>query len=295
MVECVMLNRRNINALKQLNDNRKKFNELNEDFFEVYDDCNFAQKIFLRRNVFLLKSDAGYFGFIWFTSDGKNNCYINSMLVLEQDIKLKQYYSVLLSNISRYSKLQYLCIKNGTNYEVLQSLGFIIKEGTISLSYTFDHNYGGLDLPTNITVKQLKIGRDELIRCRIQNDVFEVPGRIPLTVDDIFYDETQKYYFEQGAFFIMEGDKYVGYGQIIIEDSEPVIVNLGILKEFRGKGYGKLLLMQLLHVISQNNFSRALIRVSEENKIALKLYEGVGFTIESQKYLYELKMLETIN
>lgn len=291
MFECVMLNRRNMDALRQLNDNRKKFNELNEDFFDLYDNCNFAQKIFLKRTVFLLKSDAEYFGFIWFTFNSRNYCYINSMFVSEQYSDLKQYYSALLSNIDEYTNLQYSCIKNDNNYNLLESLGFILKEGTISLSYTFHCNYSMPDLPKNVLIKQLKVGKDELIRCRIQNDVFEVPGRIPLTVDDIFYDEDQKYYFDKGAFFIMEGDKHVGYGQIIIEDCEPVIVNLGILKEFRGKGYGKYLVMQLLYIIMQNNFHKAMIRVSTENKIALRLYESVGFKIESEKSLFELKIL----
>ncbi|WP_406541200.1 hypothetical protein [Clostridium ljungdahlii] len=56
-----------------------------------------------------------------------------------------------------------------------------------------------------------------------------------MTLEDIYFDEAQDYYFEKGAIFLKQNDEYIGYGQIVMENDIPVIVNFGILKEFRGK------------------------------------------------------------
>ena len=81
MYECVGLSKRNLNDFKKLNSTKNNFNRLNQDFFEVYNKCNFAQQIFLRRRVKLLKRDSTFIGYIWADIDDNNLCSINALNV----------------------------------------------------------------------------------------------------------------------------------------------------------------------------------------------------------------------
>ena len=74
-----------------------------------------------------------------------------------------------------------------------------------------------------------------------------------------------------------------------MENDIPVIVNFGILKEFRGKKYGKALLIYLLKLIYSSGFNKIIIKVKSSNYIALHLYTSMGFHIESEIYNWTLE------
>lgn len=62
MFKCINLNKDNIIKFKELNKNSKNFNLLNEDFFILYNNYSFIQRLFLKKRV---------------------NCYIKEMNVLD--------------------------------------------------------------------------------------------------------------------------------------------------------------------------------------------------------------------
>lgn len=289
MFECVALTRKNMNILRSMNRLRIYFNEINKDFFEVYDKSNFAQQIFLKRNVLLLKSGTEYCGYVWFTREGKYTYNIESMYVMENTRDDVDCYNTLINEIPIYSTLEYMCQDNQYNFNILKTLGFIAQKGTIELIYNFDSKNIAISPPESVSFQKFIEGRDESLRCKIQNTVFKSNSRIPLTVDDIYYDEAQEYYIEDASFFIRENETYVGYGQVITENSYPVIVNVGILSEFRKKGYGRYLLLKLLEKIRDLNYKSVKIRVSSENFIALNLYKDIGFKAIHYKYLWKLE------
>ena len=47
-----------------------------------------------------------------------------------------------------------------------------------------------------ISIRKLSTGKDEYIRCIVQNDIFEELDRKPLTIEDIYADISQDYYIE---------------------------------------------------------------------------------------------------
>jgi GNAT superfamily N-acetyltransferase len=289
MFECVVLTRRNLNVLRNLNSLRTEFNELNKDFFERYDSSNFAQQIFLRRNVRLLKKEKKLCGYIWFTKEEKDIYIIESMYVEYNTDNYIKGYNSLIDGVSMFSNLQYLCQTNDYNRSILNDLMFNVKQGTLELIYDINGNNINVNIPQNVSFERFVEGRDESIRCKIQNVVFKSNSRIPLTVEDIYYDESQSYYLDEGALFVKVNGEYAGYGQVILENMIPVIVNVGILNEYRGKGLGKYLLLELLKIIRDCQYSNVKIRVNTENYIALKLYKNIGFKESHYKYLWELK------
>ncbi|KYH35748.1 ribosomal-protein-alanine N-acetyltransferase [Clostridium tepidiprofundi DSM 19306] len=121
------------------------------------------------------------------------------------------------------------------------------------------------------------IDKDEQLRCDIQNEIFNAPYRIPLQVTDIYWDEKQSYYRNEWSIFLKKGEQFIGYGQIILQDDIPQIVNLGIKKEFRGYGYGKQLLYYLLSLLVDTDYDSVKIRVEYKNNIAIDLYTKIGF------------------
>ncbi|MDP4143979.1 MAG: GNAT family N-acetyltransferase [Bacillota bacterium] len=286
MYKSVKLNNKNLADFKLLNANRVKFNSLNEDFFKIYDELSLLKKMALRRNVNLLKNGENYIGYIWTNKINERNCSINSMSI-ENCENVTQCYKILLSSLNHCLNLTYLCEDKNENTAVLKAIGFKNKSCTLSMYSNLEtFNYFSLD--TDISFKRLDRGNDEDIRCKIQNEVFQKEDRIPLYLDDIYYDEDQNYYYDEGAIFIKKKDKYIGYGQIIIENNMPTIVNFGILKEYQGKGYGKQLLAYLLNILKTNNFNKVFIKVNADNQIAINLYKSYGFHVYSKASLWEI-------
>lgn len=286
MYNCVALNIRNLDYFKELNKAKDDFNRLNEDFFEVYHKSNFAQQIFLRRRVRLLKRDSKYIGYIWADMDDKNICSINALNVLRTSNFIP--YKALIDTLKKNCTINYLCENNNYNFEILKEIGFTRKDGTLILYLDVTENIP-LIIVEDLEFETLKKGIDEQKRCEIQNEIFKNDARLPLTIEDIYFDEVQSYYFDRGSVFLKKNGIYIGYGQIIIENNIPVIVNFGILKEYRGRGYSKSLLTYLIKIIKYSGFDKVKIKVKSTNKIALNLYEQIGFKITNEIYNWQIK------
>jgi ribosomal protein S18 acetylase RimI-like enzyme len=291
MFECVPLSKINLNSFEKLNKIRYEFNILNKDFFEVYNKYNFAQQILLRRKVKLLKNNQDYIGYIWFEINDKNIYCINSMNISNTFNNIKDYssaYEYLINSLKLNCNVNYLCEKNNFNFKVLTHLGFTVKEGTLILYCSLKKDIP-LIVKDNLEFQVLQKGKDEEKRCEIQNEIFKNDNRIPLILDDIYFDEIQNYYFDKGAVFLKKDGQYIGYGQIILEDDIPIIVNFGILREYRGNGYSKVFLCYLLKLIKLNEFNVVKIKVKNTNEIALNLYKSLGFKITNELYNWQLK------
>lgn len=289
MYECVGLTKKDLKYLKELNSTRNDFNPLNEDFFKIYENSNFAQQLLLRRKVKLVRNELKYIGYIWADIIDRRCCRINAINVLHElnNVDYKPY-KALLGTLRKDCNIVYNCEGNDYNFLILKELGFQKKDGTLLLNLNISKN---IPLISNeaLEFEVFKKGRDEEKRCEIQNKIFEEDSRIPLTLADIYFDELQDYYFEKGAVFLKKNDKYIGYGQIILENNIPLIVNFGILKKYRGRGYSKCLLSYLLKIVFLHGFINVKIKVKSSNEIAINLYKSIGFAIEKEVYNWELK------
>lgn len=290
MYRCMDLNKTNIYSLKKLLAFRDKFNTLNKDFFKFYDNLNFVQKYFQRKRVKILNYGEESIGYIWTTHNVSAVYTIEAMNVLPNDnLKLKECYEELLHSVSRKGVFIYECEKNDYNFKTLEDIGFKQINGTLKMRCSLDFDYN-FKMKDDITIENLILNRDEKKRCDIQNDIFKKDGRTPLDVEDIYFDQCQNYYFQQGCFFIKLKNFVIGYGQIIINNGIPVIVNFGIVDKFRGRGYGRLFLIFLLSKAKENNFKEIFIRVDSSNTIALNLYGTVGFKVKKEICTWKFKV-----
>lgn len=291
MMELVKLNKKYFPELEKLNEDRLQFNQVNEDFFSVYHSCSFAQQFLLRNKVRLLKSNTDIIGYLWYTVFDKNVCFINSMYIDNSKfngVPLKDLYGKFINFLKPKYDVRYYYECNNTNFSILNELGFNKCEGVIDMKCNISDIIGCSDF-SNVDFEVFKKGTHEALRCKIQNEVFKNDSRMPLEVEDIYFDELQNYYFDEGAIFIKQENKYIGYGQIIIDNNNAIIVNVGILNPYRGKGYGKELLYYLIGIIKSKGYEEVSIKVASNNFVALNLYKSMGFISYKETYNMILK------
>ncbi|MCB2308130.1 GNAT family N-acetyltransferase [Clostridium estertheticum] len=81
-------------------------------------------------------------------------------------------------------------------------------------------------------------------------------------------------------------------GKIRIEysDNSAFICGFGILPNFRGKGYGKKALKEVLRIINEENISDVELDVESKNNNALNLYKACGFEEMSVMNYYRVSI-----
>lgn len=271
------LNKWNLKYLVYLNSKRQNFNNLNRDFMDEFKKDNMIKRILIKKNVHLLKYKDKYIGFIWVKKeDSKENYSINSIEMCREFLGELSAYNLLLKSFKLAKSFTYKCEKNLYNYEILKKLNFEEVEGNFELEINLERYFNLRDLE-NVKVEALVKYKEEEVRCRIQNEVFHKDGRIPISVDDIYYDETQNYYVDNGSLFIKLNNKAIGYGQLIFKDGVPFVVNFGLLPQYRGNGYGKYFLKYILNYAKSIGCEKAYIKVDINNFVAINLYKSVGF------------------
>ena len=72
----------------------------------------------------------------------------------------------------------------------------------------------------------------------------------------------------------MDGDKVLGYLEIRLVDGVLDIMNLFVNEEYRRKGIATELMNKM---IQEENYSRIMLEVNENNDSAIRLYNKLGF------------------
>jgi ribosomal protein S18 acetylase RimI-like enzyme len=174
--------------------------------------------------------------------------------------KLSLIRSIDLKNNNIVKKLKLIVLKK----EILMNMEAI----------NFEH----IDKNEDIFFRHFIEGEDEELRCKIQNSVFYDKNRVPLCASDITDEEIEDYYITNFGVFLCKNDgQAIGYGQVIYSNGEYTIVNLGILKQYRQRGYGEMLIKYLIQLCYNNSIKHVYIKVERENVNAVSLYKKVGF------------------
>jgi len=274
------------NSFIELNKKRHEFNLLNEDFFKYYNRVNFLSKYFLRRQVILLEESNKLVGYMWYSKidQGKNNYLINALYVEKEymDLKCKTLFNLFKRDSNFYfdGKVS----KNTADF--IEELGFFKKNGTYEMSFLLN-NLMHEPLMDKVEFIPFQKGKYEKLRCDLQNEIFFEKDRRPLTVKDIIIDEMQDYFVEDWCIFVKYEKQFVGYGQIIITDSWPLIVNFGILEAYRRKGLANALLNHLLNILYNSGYKKVKIKVDISNTAAYMLYEKKGFVKDDVYFTWQ--------
>lgn len=265
---------------------------LSKYFDDKYSNFTFMHMYLYKDNIIIIQDDSeNYVGFIW-TSRFNLGVNIEALYIDENiDISALEFY--MTSSVFENKKV-FFCTENELSiFNKLELLGFTEIKNIIDMKID---DFGNFDipeiiLPKEITIRPFKFKEDDAIRCTLQNDIFQDINRIPLTVQDVISEQKSLYYLSNGGFFIMFKDIYIGYGQIINENYDYSIVNLGIIDEFKGNGYGKILTNYLMRHCQMNydDINTLKLKVDKNNSVARNLYSSLGFKEFDTQVIWKLK------
>lgn len=108
-----------------------------------------------------------------------------------------------------------------------------------------------------------------------------------LMTENILKAENKTYYLAKLQ------DQTIGMAAVSFENQMATLFGVGIKPEFKGKGYGKALVVQVLETLMAKGISDITIEVDSDNKVAYNLYKKVGFKIDVA-YSYYIKPLRFI-
>lgn len=273
MILTDKLNKDNFEHFYILLNERKELIPYQPDFYEYYKNKTIFQKFFIKKLVRLLVYNNEYIGYVWFDSYSRKSTRIKDMYVKPEYIKYvnSNTFKIIKSNIiicetfeSDYSVE--LC--RALDLDRYKNTELMILRNADNNSYTYK---------TDAIFRPYIIKRDQKLRKDIQNKIFNSDGREPITTADIAYEEEQEYFIYDLCSFIKAQNNEIGYGQIIISRGTYSIVNLGIIENYRNKGYGHDLVIKLIELANKKGITELFIRVEESNNVAKKLYESLGF------------------
>lgn len=164
----------------------------------------------------------------------------------------------------------YLCAGNKEHLRILENLGY--KGEYVSLSMTLDDK-----LLREKTLDLIKLSNENKeIYLNIINDSFsDMPHGIYHYITDI-----EKYINksdENNHFFMVAKDNnIIGFMNVEIEKDRGLF-DIGLCKEYRGKGYGKSLLETAIDFLNKKSVENVELIVIKKNKIAYNMYKNRGF------------------
>lgn len=94
----------------------------------------------------------------------------------------------------------------------------------------------------------------------------------------------------RGSFIGEAKGAIIGKVDVSVRDGEGWIYGLGVLPEYRGRGYGKALLMETLRKLRRWNPARIYLEVNAANGPALSLYRSCGFVETTLYDYYEIRL-----
>lgn len=184
-------------------------------------------------------------------------------------------------------QFEYTTVNQEENRILLTEMGFTYRKGLLRMRRSLDQLP---EVSEEVVLKRFQI-EDVKARVDLQNQIFDNKYRVPLSVTDVLLEISKKSYIPELSFFLMEGDRYVGYGQINRQEDAYFLVNFGIAPAYRGQGRSRAFLFAILSKAKEINIHEVSLDVNEENMRAKGLYQSSGFHEENNTctWLYYLK------
>jgi ribosomal protein S18 acetylase RimI-like enzyme len=97
------------------------------------------------------------------------------------------------------------------------------------------------------------------------------------------------HYFSDAEFLILEyKNEPIGRFYVSRQKEDWLVIDIGLIPAYRGKGLGSALLMQLLAAAEQGGARSVALHVEQRNVRAHKLYRKLGFRDESLEGFHQL-------
>ena len=124
------------------------------------------------------------------------------------------------------------------------------------------------------TIKAADWDKDKVALSSVRRSVFIEEQNVPEELEWDEFDETSHHIIA-----LDNNDKPIGTGRI---KADGQIGRMAVLKNWRNKGIGKLILDELLKLASQSNHNEIYLQAQ---LTAIKFYEKAGFTVNSDEFM----------
>jgi ribosomal protein S18 acetylase RimI-like enzyme len=109
-------------------------------------------------------------------------------------------------------------------------------------------------------------------------ELSEIENQIYKPIIDI--NELKKYFSKSVIYKVLFSNRLVGYCAYELNDDEAEITALLVLKEFRNKGVGKIMMNKMLDDLK--SIKKIKVITSPKNIFALRIYQKNGFVIKER-------------
>jgi ribosomal protein S18 acetylase RimI-like enzyme len=205
--------------------------------------------------------------------------YIHFLDLLEnlnnEDAVLKELidYAVKIANDYDANEIL-LGIRDNDKIPILQRLGLYKDYSAINM-YLEDREKKEICLDL-IPLSQ----ENKLEYLNIYNNSFSDMPHGSLTDISGVEDDLKKSNDENYYFIVSYNDSNIGFMSCVIENGEGVF-DIGLCKDYRGKGYGKYLLETAIDFLNRKDAKKIRLIVIEKNSVAYNMYKKRGFKEES--------------
>ncbi|MGL4875138.1 MAG: GNAT family N-acetyltransferase, partial [Clostridium sp.] len=253
---------------------KMNLHSFNQNFLEVYDNSNTIDKYILKNNFYLIKYVEEYVGYMWV-----EKISLNEYKIIDMYIKLDY---ALFFRIDQLNKLKnkiliYEGLESYENNAIISNNLFCKVKSAKILKKILCESENNTVKENEISFRRFIIDEDEELRVTLQNKIFYNINRTPINRMDVKFEQKTVNYIEELSIFEYINDIPIGYGQIIRKNNKNVLVNFGVIEEFRGYGLGEKLLRYMCKLGKQQNLTSLYIYVDRDNRVALNLYKKLGF------------------
>lgn len=207
-------------------------------------------------------------------SDGINEVFwaVDNLSVLKAGLDLIQedFSTFLFRYANHYDQV----VKNS---KLIESWNYQLKD--IHVGYVLDFNEAKLEFTSNLEISSLKMSELNEFQ-NLEKSIFELFNVSKEELADWVDDQ------DHMILILRKDDRMIGF--IILEiygenKNTCFIRNLGIRKEYRGKGYGEQLTRHALKLASNQGVIRSFLWVGNANDEATKLYEKIGYQLDPKE------------
>lgn len=233
--------------------------------------CNYGEGVLF---YFLEEKMLGKVSVILEVVDKLKTIYINKVICPKDNKKvLKELIndSLVLANKYRANKVL-LGIRNKDLLNLAESIG--LKRSYSSFNMILTNREKENDVLDKINLSKENI--DEYVD--IYNKSFmDMPHGSYIEIKDAkgYLDNKND---NEEYFIVTDKGESIGFFNIIIEGNKGFF-DIGLVKEYRGKGYGKRLLETAIQYLNEKKVEELCLTVIEKNSIAYEMYKKRGFRV----------------
>lgn len=218
-------------------------------------------------NEFMLYDVTKLVGYAGICDFGGEALEVNGMVHPEYRRKgiFSRLFSLVTDEFNKRNINQMLLLsdnKSIAGIEFIKKLGCDYDHSEYDMNLDMDINH---ELNTNLAFRKVT----DIDKSKLSKENFE------FFYEDEFNHNTDS--SSQGTYVIENDGVIIGKARLEVTDNIGGIYGLEVIPEYRGKGYGRELLLLSIKRLKEQNVNSITLQVETNNKNALNLYKSCGF------------------